>query len=252
MPAELSDSVLGPPGAERAAPAGESGEQRRLPVRADFSATQRLLLLGLNLAPLAHAGASIAAALMAPGGWMTRLGAAAAMLYLAPLFVAALVRLAVPIPQGAVPAGSAAFFGWWALLKAQSLFSRFPALEEALRLVPGLYSLWLRMWGARIGRLTYWAPGTVILDRSFLDIGDYVVVGAGVRFCPHLFTSNAAGEMELQLGTIHVGDRASIGGFSVLAPGSRIAGGESTPACLILTPFSTWQGGKRLRRGAAC
>ncbi len=69
-------------------------------------------------------------------------------------------------------------------------------MEEILRLIPGLYSFWLRAWGSRVGKLTYWAPQTVILDRGFLEIGDHVIFGAGVRINPHVMENNV-----LQLST---------------------------------------------------
>ena len=82
------------------------------------------------------------------------------------------------------------------------IFCRLPMLEEIMRLVPGLYSLWLRLWGARVGRLTYWGAGLRILDRSFLHIGDDVIFGAAVRLNPHVLTRNEQGEMELILAGI--------------------------------------------------
>ena len=133
------------------------------------------------------------------------------------------------------------------MLQAQMLFNRFPMLEEALRIIPGVYSTWLRLWGARVGRLTYWAPGMRILDRSFLDIGDHVVFGAGVRLNPHVIVKNSSGEQELLLAPIRIGDRASIGGYALLTAGTEIAADEATRACLISPPFSKWSDGKRVR-----
>ncbi len=141
--------------------------------------------------------------------------------------------------------GTRAFFAWWALFNLQVLFCRAPLLEELLRLVPGLYSLWLRLWGARIGRLTYWAAGLRILDRSFLEIGDDVVFGACVRLNPHVLSRNHEGAMELVLATITIGDRALVGGYSLLTAGTEIAPDECTRAMLLSPPFSHWAGGSR-------
>ena len=118
-------------------------------------------------------------------------------------------------------------------------------LEETLRLIPGLYSLWLRGWGSRIGKLTYWAPRTVILDRGFLDLGDHVILGAGVRLNPHVIERDP--EPTLRLAPIKIGDGAMIGGYSLLTAGTEIAAGEATRAFLISPPFSRWKNGSRIR-----
>ncbi|MGB0775723.1 MAG: acyltransferase, partial [Akkermansiaceae bacterium] len=144
--------------------------------------------------------------------------------------------------------GGKAFFFWWASMQSQMLFARLPMLEEVLRLIPGLYSFWLRLWGSQIGRLTFWSPGTVILDRGFLSIGDDVVLGAGVRFNPHVIRKNDHGELELQLSPVQLGDRVSIGGYSLLTAGTVIPDDETTRAYLLSPPFSEWKEGRRIKR----
>ena len=207
---------------------------------------QIALLLGLNAVPLLHAALVAATVAFAPGSWAARIGAGAAMLYLLPPLAVRAI-LAGGRPHGRVAYGSRGFFQWWASFQWQVIFCRFPALEEMLRLVPGLYSLWLGLWGARIGRLTYWAAGTLILDRPFLRIGSEVVFGAGVRLNAHVLQRGAEGVPELLLAPIAIGDGASIGGYSLLTAGTEIAPGEATRAFTIAPPFSKWAGGKRVR-----
>ena len=119
-----------------------------------------------------------------------------------------------------------------------------------MRIVPGAYSVWLRLWGSRIGAFTYWAAGLRILDRSFLDIGNGVAFGAGVRLNPHVIAEGDDSGLELLLATVHIGDRAIIGGYALLTAGTRVADGESTRACLMSPPFSHWEGGKRIVKDA--
>ncbi|MGH9659009.1 MAG: hypothetical protein ACRD96_10730 [Bryobacteraceae bacterium] len=209
----------------------------------DYPPRLRLWMLLLNLFPFAHT-ASLAAL-----AWYGHAAAFALALYVAPPLLARAVRLAVAIPQGRVPVASGAFLGWWATAQFQMLFNRFPLLEEALRLVPGLYSAWLRLWGSRIGRLTYWAPGTAVLDRSYLHLGDDVVFGAGVRLNGHVLVRNPGGQLELVLGTIRIGDASTVGGYCLLTAGTEVAAGESTRACLLSPPFTLWKDGKRTRIG---
>ena len=149
-----------------------------------------------------------------------------------------------PISEGHIRIGTHAFFTWWALANLQMLFSRLPMLEEFIRLVPGLYSFWLRLWGARIGRLTYWGAGLRILDRSFLQVGDDVIFGAAVRLNPHVLARNESGDMELILASIVVGDRSVVGGYSLLTAGTELAADECTRAFLVSPPFSRWQDGR--------
>ncbi|HUJ71965.1 MAG TPA: hypothetical protein VLZ30_06955 [Verrucomicrobiae bacterium] len=96
--------------------------------------------------------------------------------------------------------------------------------------------------------MTYWAAGLRVLDRSFLHIGDDVVFGAAVRLNPHVLARNAEGKLELILATVRIGDRAVIGGYSLLTAGSEVAADECTRALLLSPPFSRWQDGRRVAK----
>jgi hypothetical protein len=223
-------------------------------VRAALNSTEvrwrgRLMLLALNGVPLIHVLMVVGLLVIRHGGWPARIGAGLAALYLLPPLMARLILFPGTFPPGRFAIGSRPFFRWWSLFQLQIIFCRLPALEEALRLVPGLYSLWLRLWGARIGRLTYWSPGTTITDRSFLAIGNDVVFGAGVRLNAHVLAKNQDGQMQLILAPVNVGDRAIVGGYSLLTAGTMISPGEITRACLLSPPFSVWKDGKRIKHG---
>jgi hypothetical protein len=208
---------------------------------------QRLAVMALNMLSPLHV-AAVALALLVPWAALPwRVAAALGALYLAPALVARVLLAAAPFTGTTIRIGSPEFLRWWALLNLQVLFCRFPALDEALRVLPNLYTLWLRLWGSRVGSLVYWAPGTLVLDRSFLDIGDDVLFGAGVRLNPHVMARNAQGELELLLAPVRIGRGCVVGGYSLLTAGTEILPGEVTPAFLISPPFSRWQGGKRLR-----
>lgn len=207
----------------------------------------RLLMLGLNFIPLFHVGI-IGVPLMLPYASLPiRICVGVALLYFAPPLLVRLMLSTAGSPQGRIRVGSKAFFVWWLVFQLQVVFCRLTVLEEVLRLVPGLYSQWLRLWGSRIGRFTYWSPGTLITDRSFLSIGDDVVLGAGVRLNPHVLAKGTNGELELLLATVRVGDRVQVGGYSLLTAGTEIQDGEVTRAFLISPPFSRWKDGKRVR-----
>lgn len=207
----------------------------------------RLLLLIVNFVPLVHIVAVILIFFFLPAGTLVRALSAIAALYLAPPLLARVARVMVTIPEGRIAVGTTPFFAWWLMFQLQMVFCRFPALEEVLRLVPGIYSQWLRLWGSRVGRLTFWSPGTLITDRSYLSIGDDVIFGAGVRLNSHVLEKGDQGGFELILATVAVGNHAMVGGYSLLTAGTQISDGESTRAFLVSPPFSVWKDGKRVR-----
>jgi hypothetical protein len=215
--------------------------------RSDLTKKQKFSLLALNSIPLLHLATVAIAVCFLPVNWLARALLGGIALYLAPPFIAYLVRTRSPIRHGRIPVGSKAFFSWWALFQLQIIFCRLPVFEELLRLVPGAYSAWLRLWGARIGRLTFWSPGVAITDRSYLSIGNDVVLGAGVRINPHVLVNSPPNGLDLLLETVSIGDGARVGGYSLLAAGSEVGSGEVTDALLILPPGSAFKDGKRIR-----
>jgi hypothetical protein len=213
-----------------------------------LSPQKRLLMLLINYWPLLHL-VSIGIVVALPWTfWRWRILAGLALLYLLPPLVARLVRFVSPICEGRIPVGSRAYFIWWTMFNLQVVFCRLPMLEEILRMVPGFYSFWLRLWGAQIGRLTYWSAGLRILDRSFLRIGDDVVFGAAVRLNPHVLAKNEHGQLELILATVTVGDRAIVGGYSLLTAGTEIAADECTKALFVSPPFGRFKDGVRIKK----
>ncbi len=161
------------------------------------------------------------------------------IIYLIPPLLCRLTLIFHPLNDPKMSVNSKSHLVWWFTFNLQVIFARFSLLEEILRIVPGLYSLWLRLWGAKIGKLTYWAPKTVISDRSFIEIGDQVVIGAGTRLVPHLFMRDKRNRLNLVLSPISIGDQAVIGGYSVFGPGTKVKPSITTRAFHISKPFST-------------
>jgi hypothetical protein len=209
-----------------------------------LAASARALMVALGFLPVLHLLLTVAAGVWASGRVASIVGVLLA-LYVAPPLVVRLLSIVAPLPAGMVAPGSRGFFAWWASSQCQTIFNRVPLLEEGLRMVPGLYSQWLRLWGARVGALVYWAPGLRIADRSLLAVGDRVVFGAGVRLHGHLLTRDAAGAMSLIVAPVRIGSEALVGAYSLLAPGVGIAAGESSPAARTLGPFTEWRDGRR-------
>jgi hypothetical protein len=161
-----------------------------------------------------------------------------------------LVRLSTwrrPLPIGRIELASPEFLHWWFTAQCQIVFARLPWLEELLRLVPALYSIWLRAWGAKIGALVYWSPGVVILDRSLVHIGDRVAFGTGARLDPHVIAPVSHGRGALYLAPITVGSDALVGAYSTLLPGCVVAASEVTPPFRSVHAFTHLEGGRRSR-----
>lgn len=222
------------------------GERKTIEAHS-LSVGQRLMVMLLNYISLLHAVAVIGIAVYDWTGIWWRVLAALGLLFIAPALAARIIVKGFPPRSTVIRMGSNDFFKWWAMINLQVLFCRLTIVEEAMRLVPALYSAWLRLWGSRIGRLVYWAPGTRILDRSFLDIGDDVIFGAGVRISPHVMIRNEQGETEILLAPVKIGSRAVVGGYSLLAAGTELPPDEASRACLLSPPFTKWREGKRVK-----
>lgn len=110
---------------------------------------------------------------------------------------------------------------WWGAHMIQVIYIAIPQLESLIRLVPGLYSAWLRLWGSRVGRKVYWTPNVEITDRQMLEIGDRVVVGHKTKLLGHAIKPRGDRIM-LYAHTIKIGSDALIGAGSRIGPGAVI------------------------------
>ncbi|MBJ3778154.1 DapH/DapD/GlmU-related protein [Acuticoccus mangrovi] len=113
------------------------------------------------------------------------------------------------------------FEPWMASLLLQMSYSYLPFLEALLRVVPGLYSVWLRGWGSRIGTRVFWAPGVRILDRSLMEVGDRTVFGTDCMVSSHLIFKRDGVEW-IHVKRVKIGADCLIGAGSMIAHGVRI------------------------------
>jgi hypothetical protein len=227
-------------------PATPEGGIARTTSTLPWSRPARVAMLLLNALPLGHALAVVAGVFLAHGT-LAKCLVCMGGIYIAPPVLVRLLLVFRPLSAGSHGLNTAAFLTWWASAQGQIVFCRFPFLEEILRLVPGLYSAWLRLWGAKIGRLTYWAPGVRVLDRSLLDIGDNVVFGAGVRLNPHVIANDEENVPCLHLGPVRVGHGCRIGGYSLLTAGTSVEPGQTLKAFALSPPFTVWREGRRAK-----
>jgi hypothetical protein len=213
-----------------------------------LSLGQRLFLIASGYVPFVNLVLIVTLAILpetADWSRWTWCLAPAWLLIIPPIVVRGILALR-PLPPADIALDSAPFRIWWLTSQWQVIFNRLPWIEEIIRLVPGLYAVWLRLWGARIGKLVYWTPGLRILDRPLLEIGDRVVFGAGVKIVPHIIMPNKPGQLVLRVGTVRIGDDVLVGGYSLLLAGSWIGPGEASPGKRELAPFTGWVGGRRV------
>lgn len=123
-----------------------------------------------------------------------------------------------PIQEGISYLQGEEYSPWWGSQQIQSIYNTFSGLESALRLIPGAFSLWLRLWGAKVGTNIYWTPRLEIADRSLIEIGDNVVFGQGCGIFSHAIKPKK-NDLMLYIKKVKIGSNVFIGGGSYLAPG---------------------------------
>ncbi len=154
-------------------------------------------------------------------------------IYLIPPLLFRVIHLFFKLEHGTQRIFDRGHLVWWYGIQLQLLYARFPFLEEILRIPPFLYSAWLRLWGAKVGKLVYWSPRVEILDRNLVEIGDRVVVGYGVKMTSHLLNQE-----KIFIAPISIGADAVIGGEVRIAPGCTIGKGVIVKALSVLNPMT--------------
>lgn len=152
-----------------------------------------------------------------------------AIVYLLPVACFRLHQFVWPLTEGKTRLDAPGYVPWWGAHQFQLMYTAFPALEAALRLVPGIYSAWLRMWGSRIGRGVHWTPRVEITDRSLLEVGDGVIFGHHSACYAHL-VQRRSDELILYLRRVRIGRGAQLSAGSRLGPGVSIEPGVVLPA----------------------
>lgn len=184
-----------------------------------------------TLFPAVHLGlaaAGVVRAVQTNNSWW--LLASVLAIYLFPPVCFRLHQWVWPLVEGRHNLSEPTYSPWWASLQMQSVFNAAPWLEALLRVIPGAYSAWLRLWGSRVGRSVVWTPRIEIADRSLMKIGDHVVFGHRAAFYPHVVDRRGNGSVTLYVRSIEIGDRAFIGAGSRLAHGVFIAADARLPA----------------------
>jgi acetyltransferase-like isoleucine patch superfamily enzyme len=156
-------------------------------------------------------------------------------LYGLPLLVYRCHQWRYPVSEGISYLRGQAYSPWWGSHQIQAIYIAIPALEALLRLIPGAFSCWLRLWGAKVGRNVYWTPAFEIADRGLLEIGDRVIVGYRVAIYPHIIKPRRQ-ELMLYVKTVKIGNDVFIGAGSQLGAGCVIGNDIYLPLLTQLYP----------------
>jgi hypothetical protein len=196
--------------------------------------------LFLNFVPLAIIASGVALAIELS---RTAFGAGlcfAAWIYIFPPCASRLLIALSGRPQGRFTQDSAAYRVWWALTQFQILFNRAPWLEELLRLVPGLYALWIRLWGGQLSFFAYVAPQVLITDRHAVRVERGAVLGMRSVLCGHLVQRDDNGRWLVLAAAPVVESEAILGGDCRMAPGAILRAGQVLPVGRFIKPFGEW------------
>lgn len=196
--------------------------------------------LALNYLPLLHLASGLALAALAFSAAAARATCLVLWIYALPPLVSRLTLAAFGRPTGRATLDTRDYRIWWFLTQWQMVFNRLPWLEELLRLVPGLYPLWIGLWGGRLSQFAYVSPGVLITDRYLVDVGRGAVLGVKSTLAGHLAVRGDDGRFAVLIGAPVVEAEAIVGGESGLGPGATLRAGHMLPAGRRVAPFAKW------------
>ncbi|OQW61133.1 MAG: hypothetical protein A4S17_01895 [Proteobacteria bacterium HN_bin10] len=152
---------------------------------------------------------------------------------LAPIVQRVMFRWA-PLKQGIGCIDGRTFCPWLASHHIQAFYDALPYLESLLRVFPGFYSMWLRMWGSRVGYGVEWPVRIDVLDRGLMDIGNRVVFSREVELAAHARKKMEGGRSRVLVRTVRIGSHAFIGSGARLGPGASVPSNASVPDMAVV------------------
>ncbi len=178
-----------------------------------------------------------------PNGWSVSLVVFAIYLF-PPMLLRILYRWA-PLKHGVLGIEGRVFCPWLASHHIQAFYDALPYLEALLRVIPGFYSMWLRMWGSRVGYGVEWAVRMDVLDRDLMDIGNRVVFSREVELSAHVRQKTEGGGSRVLVRPVRIGSYAFLGAGARLGPGAVVPHNVSVPALAVVDVNQTFGDPKR-------
>ena len=165
-------------------------------------------------------------------------------IYLFPLICFHLHQIICPLDEGESGIGSG-YSAWYGTHMIQNMHITFPMFERVLRLIPGVFSAWLRLWGSKVGRGVHWTTQFEVFDRSLLDIGDNCVFGYNVKVSSHIVKLSSKYGMLVYVKRISIGNNSFIGALTGMAPGVVVEDNALVPTESSLYPNTVVEGRKK-------
>jgi hypothetical protein len=139
-----------------------------------------------------------------------------------------------PLKVGVSAIDGRRFNPWLASHNIQAFYDALPYLESLLRVIPGFYSMWLRMWGSRVGYGVEWPVRMDVLDRQLMDIGNRVVFSREVELSAHVRQKMEGGGSRVLVRMVRIGSYAFVGAGARVGPGASVPHNANVPAMAVV------------------
>lgn len=162
------------------------------------------------------------------------------VIYLLPPLMWRILSPLIPAKMGASYLGvhTENVNGWFVSYQIQQIYNALPFLEAVLKLIPGFYSAWLRLWGARIGTKVNWTCQSKVVDRPFIHIGDRCLIGNEAYLSAHAIKKKDDRYL-LYLKEITIGSDVVLSLQSIVGPGAIIGNRAFIMARAAVHPNTT-------------
>ncbi len=178
-----------------------------------------------------------------PSGWTVFL--LLLVIYGLPPMVLRIMFRWAPLEQGIACIDGRKFCPWLAAHHVQAFYDALPYLESLLRVIPGFYSMWLRMWGSRVGYGVEWPVRMDVLDRNLMDIGNRVVFSREVELAAHVRKKTEGSASRVLVRQVRIGSYAFIGAGARIGPGANVPSNASVPALAVVDVNESFGDAKR-------
>jgi acetyltransferase-like isoleucine patch superfamily enzyme len=162
------------------------------------------------------------------------------VIYVLPPMVQRVMFRWAPLKQGIACIDGRSFCPWLAAHHIQAFYDALPYLEALLRVIPGFYSMWLRMWGSRVGYGVTWPVRMDVIDRHLMDIGNRVTFDREVELVAHVRQKTEGAGSRVLVRAVRVGSHAFLGARVRVGPGATIPHNANVPAMTVVGVNETY------------
>lgn len=162
------------------------------------------------------------------------------VIYVLPPMVQRIMFRWAPLKQGIACIDGRSFCPWLAAHHIQAFYDALPYLEALLRVIPGFYSMWLRMWGSRVGYGVTWPVRMDVVDRHLMDIGNRVTFDREVELVAHVRQKTEGAGSRVLVRIVRVGSHSFLGARARVGPGATIPHNANVPAMTVVGVNETY------------